>query len=171
MRQLKGISRLVLLVSSAAAASACHNEPCADPGFAAGEHFQVSILGRSSSTPPCNVRNLEPGDTFTVSSGSLVPVNGACFVRSARPEVPSFATELVSSCKGASLPLGEVCQSTSGCLVETYFLMSSIQQTDQQGSARYTVTWGGTCAPPAGCSDAYDVQMDRLAPGSDGAAD
>lgn len=158
--------------------SSCHNAPCYEAGFDEGERFQLTVLdvektllGRGDVEPnTCNILPLAPGDSFTLTAGPSYSNGGShrdCVGRSATPEIPSFATGLVTSCTATDEVLGLRCTSETSTACGVTFgtnLMSDIPPgTSTVTGAHLYIGVHDGCSG-AGCDQHYVVRIDRLAP-------
>jgi hypothetical protein len=145
----------------------CHMPVCDPAGFDDGERFRLTIGALTSVGTACDVAAINRGETLTVVAGGLTKMSDGCSVRSAAPEIPGFAKDLVSACEGEARQLGQRCHggttTTMYCVVETS-IGPEIQRSDQSLDGTFVVNWSGTCAPHGGCTDAYDVHIERLPP-------
>jgi hypothetical protein len=160
------VRRAVFVACLALPWTGCHQPVCPEPGYDAGERFQVTVVDRTDG-PDCGVASLKPGDTLTMVAGELLTMSDGCSVRAAEPAVPAFARDLVSMCAASPWPLGLSCNGapspTTVCFAQMA-VHASIQRGAQSADGRFTVAWSGVCNPH-GCIDTYDVHVERLSPG------
>jgi hypothetical protein len=150
----------------ASALSGCHNGNCKQPGYSEGEQLRITVLSKEDGA--CNVAPLAAGDSFVLTGGASVQTADGCTVRPASPEVPSFATSLVTLCREANMQLALDCTGTMG--VAGCDLLAQMRLDPDIASgvatidpATFTITWvsNGGC-PSGSCREIFRVRVDRL---------
>jgi hypothetical protein len=145
---------------------------CKAPGFDEGERFQITITAIRRPTSVCDAPLLDEGDSFVLTAGAALAKGGdgdQCQVRGARPDVPPFAADVLSSCEEWNTQLGLFCRGTtsSGCAVSAQM---NVGPTIERGvttieAGGFTLTWAGSdCYPGGLCGAVYDARIDRLSP-------
>jgi hypothetical protein len=161
----RGFAAALVLSAAAAAVTGCHNAPCREPGFDEGERFQITVL--APLTGPCTFAPLAAGDTFVLTGGAAQTDAASCPVRGASPEVPAFATAVLTSCRESLTQLGLECMGTApvSCAVSAQLRLSPLVQrgVDTIPHGVFTVVWSTNGCNGGGCRDDYDVRIDRLA--------
>ena len=160
------------------AAAGCHNDPCYEAGFDEGERFQFTmldvqkrLLGPADAQPnPCDELPLAAGDTFILVGGSKYDDGGVfqdCSGRSARPDVPSFATDVVTSCEEIKVVFGLQCttETSTAC---GFTFATNLRADIEPGAttisrAELYIGAHDSCAG-AGCDLYSTVRIDRLPP-------
>jgi hypothetical protein len=150
---------------AASALSACHLGKCEEPGYAEGEQFRITVLSKEDGV--CNVAPLAAGDSFVLTGGAAVTIADECTVRGASPEVPAFATALVTSCAEADMQLGLDCHGTmgvTGCdalaqMRLSPYIAPGVATID---AATFSILWTASGCPSGSCRETYQVRVDRL---------
>jgi len=145
--------------------ASCHGPLCDEPvGFDERERFQVTILG-SQSAQERHCAPLEPGDSFVLVAGTLVPAydNWDCETRGAVGPLP-FPLNWSVVCEPDDEQLGMECWTppSASCELHVKFHTEpAIRGSDSvvEGSFRFTAS--GDCT---GCSEWFDVRIERLEP-------
>jgi hypothetical protein len=145
---------------------------CKAPGFDEGEQFRITISGVRSPTSECDTPLLMADDSFVLVGGPTLADGGdgsQCQIRGARPEVPTFADGILTSCETRNSQLGLACMGTTatGCDVGASMGVGpTIERgvsTIERGTFR--LTWiGSSCYPGGLCGAVYDARIERLGP-------
>ena len=157
------VSLLPLLLLASLGASACTAD-CKPPGYSEGERFQLTVLSRASGA--CTVAPLAVGDSFILTGGAAQRDPQLCTARGASPEVPSFATSVLTSCTETLMQLGLQCMGMIGpscpvtavLRVDPYIAPDAITIDD----GVFHILWTGSACNPGGCIETYNVRIDRL---------
>ena len=141
----------------------CHNSNCKEPGFNEGEQFRITIT--SPSERQCAVAPLAVGDSFVLTGGAQLLQGDGCHVRGATPQVPSFATTVLTSCRESAFQLGLDCTGmiTPACNVSAQLRVGpdiEIGTTAIEGGV-FSILWTGSDCLPGGCTDKYGVRIER----------
>ena len=157
------VSLLPLLLLAALGPSACTAD-CKPPGYSEGERFQLTVLSRA--TGACTVAPLAVGDSFILTGGAARRDPDLCTVRGASPEVPSFATSVLTSCEESLKELGLDCIGMIGasCQVSADLqvgphIAPGVTTIDD---GVFEIVWTGSACNPGGCIETYNVRIDRL---------
>lgn len=158
---------LALSAASWALFQSCHVKDCQDLGFDEGEQVRITLLNLATGSGDCNIAPLVPGDWFTLTAGAVVKDPYLCDVRGAKPDVPSFAATILTSCRQMATQFGLECTglTPSGCAVSMQLAIRphiDRKATTVQGGV--TIIWSGSTCSPGGCVGIYDVRIDRLVP-------
>jgi len=153
------------LFASLLPTASCDGRLCPDPvGFDERERFQVTILG-SQFPPERRCAPLNPGDSFVVVAGTLVPAynNWDCETRGAVGPLP-FPLESNVVCEPADEQLGMRCwvPPNEPCQFDLKFhLTPPIRRSDQTLLGDFLFSRAGDCL---GCFEWFDVRIERLEP-------
>jgi hypothetical protein len=132
---------------------------------------QKTLLGPADVQPnPCDAVSLAAGDTFVLVGGASYDDGGGlsdCVGRSARPDIPSFAAGVVTSCMAGGEVLGLTCTSETSTACGVSFgtnLQADIESgTRVLPSASLYIGVHDSCAG-AGCDLYVTVRIERLPP-------
>ena len=149
----------------ASALSGCHLGNCEEPGYAEGEQFRITVLSKEDGV--CNVAPLAAGDSFVLTGGAGVKTAEQCTVRGASPEVPAFATALVTSCAEAGMQLALDCNGTMGVTGCDALAQMRLSPDIAPGVATidvatFSIVWTASGCPSGSCRETYQVRVDRL---------
>ena len=116
--------------------------------------------------PGCTVAPLAVGDSFILTGGAARRDPDLCTVRGASPEVPSFATSVLTSCEESLKELGLDCTGMIGasCQVSADLQVGphiepGVTTID---NGVFEIVWSGSACNPGGCIETYNVRIDRL---------
>jgi hypothetical protein len=158
------IARALILSVLSAAAVGCHNGPCKAPGVAEGEQFQITVLAVTGG--PCTIAPLAPGESFVLTGGAALMDGQSCTVVGASPEVPAFASAVLTSCRESQMQLGLDCMGMidPSCPVSAQLRLAphidpGVASIDH---GTFSIIWTGSSCNPGGCIETYDVRIDRL---------
>jgi hypothetical protein len=149
----------------------CHLEKCEAPTYDEGDRFRITVLARRSNSPPCDAVPLAVGASFELTAGGIVHDSQGCGVRVAQPDVPSFASGVLTSCtNGLDASLSMVCtgRTMANCGVRASIIVGvkiARSQTSVDDGI-LNIDWGSECFTGNLCSDSYDVRIERLPPGA-----